>query len=380
MMMITIPGTIEILLLTVGALRPTRTPSPLPSLPLKKLAVIIPAHNEEAGIARTVTSLSTCDRPQTECAIWVIADNCTDNTAVNAQTAGAHVLVRTDNERRGKGHALNFAFTYLLERGVDAFLIVDADTVAAPNFLTACEQVFVHGGHALQCRYTVNNPDASLRTRLLHVALLAFNVLRPRGREHWGLSVGISGNGFGLTRQALQTVPYQARSVVEDLEYHLALVRAGIRVHFVDTTTVRADMPTAASGSASQRARWEGGRLRMIRDYAPRLAVEIVSGQWRLLEPLLDLLLLPLAFHVMLLLATIMIPVAAVQGYAMVALSIVAFHIIAALWVGNGTWKDVTALAVAPFYILWKLTLLPKLWKTARIDAAWVRTDREPPK
>jgi cellulose synthase/poly-beta-1,6-N-acetylglucosamine synthase-like glycosyltransferase len=374
----TLAGTLELLLLTFGGLLFTRRQlANHHELALHNLAVVVPAHNEETNIARCVTSLLNCDKPNSQVAIYVIADNCTDETAHYAQAAGAQVLIRQNETKRGKGYALDYAFQILLKQNIDAILIIDADTIVEKNFFRACEQVLASGAEAIQCRYTVSNPDISLRTRLMHIALLAFNVLRPRGRAYWGLSVGILGNGFGLTRRVLQQVPYQARSVVEDLEYHLALVHAGMRVHWVDSTTVRGDMPTGGQGTDSQRARWEGGRLRMILEQLPILSRAILTGQFRLIEPLLELLLLPLALHVTLLLMLLLIPFILTQFYAGIALGIVLIHILVALWVGGGTLKDVAILASVPFYILWKLTRLPLVIKTARKVASWVRTQRE---
>jgi cellulose synthase/poly-beta-1,6-N-acetylglucosamine synthase-like glycosyltransferase len=376
--LLTLPGTIELLLLTLGGLLPARRPAETnPALAPDHIAVVVPAHNEEIDIARCVTSLLACEQPTGQFSVYVVADNCTDNTADCARAAGAKVLERHDAEKRGKGHALEYAFNRLLKEPIDAVLIIDADTVVEPNFIRACEQVFAEGADAVQCRYTVNNPEASRRTRLMHVALLAFNVLRPRGRERWGFSVGISGNGFGLSRNVLQSVPYCAPSVVEDLEYHLALVWADKRVRFVDTTSVRADMPTEKGGTDSQRARWEGGRLRMMREQIPSLMRVVLTGHRRLLEPLLELLLLPLAWHVLLLLITLFIPFWLTQSYALFALGLVLCHVLGALWVGRATFKDVLALMTVPFYIVWKLTRLPRLLKTADKQATWVRTERE---
>lgn len=379
LILLTLPGSFELLWLTFGGLLPTRS---LPSVnkKLQHIAIIIPAHNEASDIARCVHSLQRCTPPLTPYSIYVIADNCTDDTAQQAQLAGASVLIRQDENKRGKGYALDYAFTHLFAQNIDAVLIIDADTVVETNFICACEQVFLAGAEALQCRYVVNNPYASFRTRVMHIALLAFNVLRLRGRERWGLSVGISGNGFGVRKQTIQTVPYCASSVVEDLEYHLSLVRAGIRVWFVDNTTVKADMPTLSSSSATQRARWEGGRLRMMRENIPRLTVALFKGQWRTFEPLLDLLLLPLAIHVLLLILLLIIPFSWTQLYAFVGLSIVALHVVAAIIVGGGQWRDIATLTIVPFYIIWKLTQIPKLIKAARKSAQWIRTDREPPK
>ena len=307
----------------------------------------------------------------------VVADNCTDRTAEYAAETGARVLVRCEPEKRGKGYALAFAFEVLCLEGFSAVVVVDADTVVEPNMTAEFCRVFAAGADAVQCRYGVRNPESSLRTRLMHVALLAFNVLRPRGRDWLGLSAGLLGNGFGLTEETLRVVPYDARSVVEDLEYHLRLVQAGRRVRFADATTVWADMPTAGHGVETQRARWEGGRLRMLRDVAPALARAVLAGQPRLLEPLLDLLLLPLAFHVILLCAMLLSPFPLVRIYALAGLGVVAFHLGVALYVGGGDMKDVLALAAAPFYMAWKLRMVGALLRGARKDTEWVRTTRE---
>jgi cellulose synthase/poly-beta-1,6-N-acetylglucosamine synthase-like glycosyltransferase len=373
---VTLFGTIELLFLTLGAL--LYKPRQAHHEAGLNLAVVIPAHNETDNIAQTVKSIHSCDPPHGEYQIYVIADNCTDDTADKARQAGANVLERQNDELRGKGYALDFAFKHLLEHTeIDALMVVDADTLVEPNFIQVCEQTFMQGAAGLQCRYTVNNPAASRRTRLLNVALLAFNVLRPRGRAFWNLSVGISGNGFGLTRNTLQKVPYTASSIVEDLEYHITLVKRHLKIQFIDNTTVRADMPIAQKGTKTQRARWEGGRFRMMRDHIPSLYQAAASGQPRLIEPLLDLLLLPLAIHVLLLLVLILIPFLPTQIYALVALCIVFGHVFAALWIGKGTAQDFLILLTAPFYILWKLTVLPLTLKTAAKNATWVRTDRD---
>jgi cellulose synthase/poly-beta-1,6-N-acetylglucosamine synthase-like glycosyltransferase len=286
------------------------------------------------------------------------------------------VLERHDLQKRGKGYALDFAFNILLAEGIEAVVVVDADTVVDANLLREFRRLFASGAQAIQARYRVQNPQASLRTRLMNVALLAFNLLRLRGRERWGLSVGILGNGFALTRDTLRAVPYDAHSVVEDLEYHLRLVRAGYRVSFADTTSVWGEMPTGGSGVATQRARWEGGRFRLIAEVAPTLFREVLAGRLTLLEPLLELLLLPLAFHVALLLFTFLPPVGFLRLYAGTALSLVFLHLLAGVWVGNGSYKDVAVLAFAPVYVLWKLTLIPVLLRSTKKATEWIRTER----
>lgn len=371
----TLPGTLELLLLTTGGMLPPRRRDRNAAGPLR-LAVVVPAHNEERHIARTVRSLLAADNTGLELAIVVVADNCHDRTAERALSAGAQVLQRRNATARGKGYALDFAFNALIPEAYDAFLIIDADSDVSKNILTEMAILLRDGADAAQCRYVVRNADANLRTRLMNIALCGFNVLRPRGRERWGLSVGIYGNGFAVSSATLRAVPYSATSVVEDLEYHLALVRAGRRVRFADEATVWGDMPAGGTGAKTQRARWEGGRFRMMAYHAPRLALDVLRGRWRLLEPCLDLLLLPLAFHVTLLCLALAIPWWPSRVAAMAGVSVVAAHLIGALRLSGGGARDIAALTAAPVYLVWKILMVPRLIRASRTGAAWVRTER----
>lgn len=373
--LVTLPGTLELGLLSLASMLPRRrerSQGPLGRTP--RLAVVIPAHDEEDTIGRCLGSL-LADDPYVD--VFVVADNCEDDTATLAAVLGARVLVRRDPERRGKGYALDFAFRRLLEEGFEAFVVVDADSIVDDDFLPTCRRLFAAGADAVQARYGVLNPEDSLRTRLMHVAFLAFNILRPRGRDRLGLSAGLFGNGFGLSADTLRAVPFEATSVVEDLEYHLRLVRAGRRVRFADETWVRAEMPAAGAGVGTQRARWEGGRLRMLTDQGPRLLREILRGRMRLVEPLFDLLLLPLAFHVLVLtISAILLSGTSFAWIPLTGLGITAAHVTFGLWIGQATLRDATVLAAAPFYVLWKLLVAPRILNASRREAAWVRTQR----
>ncbi len=378
--LITLPGTIELLGLTILGMRAPRRRKPVSAAAAFRLAVVIPAHNEELSIARCVRSLLPTGHSAAHADVVVVADNCEDQTAGRAMAAGARVLVRNDAARRGKGFALDYAFRSLAAEGWDAFAVVDADSEAAANFLEEMTSALRGGAAAVQCRYLVRNAGESVRTRLMNIALFAFNVLRPRGRERAGLSAGIYGNGFALSAETLRSVPYTAASVVEDLEYHLALVRAGKRVGFADATAVYGDMPVNGPGVDTQRARWEGGRFRMINEKTPGLLREIMRGDWRLAEPCLDLLLLPLAFHVSLLLLAAATPFGPVRAIASAGLAVVALHLLTAVRLMGGGFRDFAILLTAPLYVLWKILLIPKLVRSARSGSAWIRTERAAPR
>ena len=375
LLVLSLPGTVELLLLTVFGLLPLRKTKSAAARPLK-IAVIIPAHDEELHIEKAIKSLLSCDPVKQILTVVVTADNCSDRTAALAGKAGACVLERNDLKNRGKGPALNFAFRHLEKERYDAFIVIDADTVVERNFIAEFNRFFQAGAEAVQCRYLVANPDVSPRTRLMDLALQSMHVLRPRGRSRMSVSCGIFGNGFGLTRDTLEAVPYLADSIVEDLEYHIALVQAGKKVHFINGTTVRAEFPAGGKGMDTQRSRWEGGRLRVALDKSPLLLKEIMKGNFRLIEPLLELLTLPLAYHVLLLTATLIIPVLFIRIYAIAAFGIVMIHILTAIIIG-GEVRGLFTLLFVPFYIIWKISRLSGILKTSNKKASWKRTTRK---
>ena len=374
--LLSLPGTVELIFLTLGAwLFRDHALLPAESGDGLNLRVLVPAHDESAGISACVAGLLACERGPHRVEVVVVADNCTDDTARKAASAGARVLERFDPEKRGKGHALAFAFDRLMDEEPDAFIIVDADSRVEANFIVSLAGVLAQGADGVQCRYLAENPDDSFRTRIQHIAWLAFNDLRLKGREFWGCSVGILGNGFALARRSLEKVPFDADSIAEDLEYHLRLIRAGGKIRYCPATTLWSAVPQSSSAAAGQRARWEGGRFRMIIEQVPGLGREILQGKWTLIEPWLELLLLPLAFHVLLVLLALLAEGWA-RDYAIVALGVIAWHVLSALWLGKAELKYYLALAAAPVYILWKLTLGGRLLAFARRNAPWIRTER----
>ena len=197
------------------------------------------------------------------------AHNCKDTTAATAESAGAQALVLHDDGSRGKGAALHHGFTHALAQHHTAILVVDADSVVDPTLTGRVTRAFADGADAVQARYIASTPVAGTRTAIMALSLTGMNFVRPRGRSRLGLSSGIFGNGFALSAATICAVPYTARSVVEDLEYHLSLVASGRSVRFLEYAIVRGELPDNDKAAGTQRARWEGGRARIRRDFVP---------------------------------------------------------------------------------------------------------------
>lgn len=345
--------------------------------------VVVPAHNEASVIERTVSSLRKIDWPPDRFRILVIADNCTDQTAALARVAGATVLERHDAALRGKGYALHFAFRSSREQAwADAVIVVDADAEVSSNLLSAFAARIEGGIHAIQAHYGILNPMASWRTRLITIAKASFHIVRSRARERLKLSCGIRGNGWCVTHELLNRVPYQAYSLTEDLEFGIDIGLAGFRVAYADEAHSNAEMVTDEKVASTQRRRWEDGRFQLIRSRTiPLLRAAIRRADSVCLDLALDLMVLPLSYvtlNVLLLLGASLVaahwhlaPFAWVWAALACAAGLLAYVLRGWQLSGIGA-RGVFDLARAPVFLIWKLVLMlrPR-------TQGWVRTDRE---
>jgi cellulose synthase/poly-beta-1,6-N-acetylglucosamine synthase-like glycosyltransferase len=363
-----------------------RGPAPGYPAPALRFDVVVPAHDEERGVAATVRSVLAVDYPRELFRVRVVADNCRDATAERARAAGAEVLVRRDPARRGKGYALAFAFERsLADRFADAVVVVDADATVSPNLLRAFSARLAAGAQAVQSENLVGNPEASWRTGLLAVAFALIHTVRSVARERLGLSSGLSGTGMCFTTALLREVPNRAASLAEDLEYGIALALAGHRVAYAAEAFVRSDMSPSAAGGRSQRARWEDGRRQLARRHALPLLRRGLAARDRVLVDLAaDLLVPPLSTVGAVASAGTAVALAAswIAGSLLVAAAtwgaavacVVAY--VARGWQVSGTGaRGLGALLHAPVYLLWRLGVA---WtRRLRPQHVWVRTTRD---
>jgi len=350
--------------------------------------VIVPAHNEAAGIQRTVTNLHQLDWPADQFRVIVIADNCADETARLAREAGAIVLERHDTVNRGKGYALDYVFSWSRKDGkAAAVVVVDADSQTSANLLQAFAARLAGGSQAAQAHYGVLNTDASWRTRLMAIALGSIHKVRSRARERMGLSCGIRGNGWCVTHRLLDQIPYRAYSLTEDVEFGVDLGLAGHRIAYCDEAHVNGEMVSSESAARSQRQRWEGGRLALVRSRVPLLLRKAVTGPSAIcLDLAVDLLVPPLSYVVLSSAAAVAVGLVSVllsrSELPLLVLGLGLFNCAAlAAYVGRGwTLSGVGVqgfwdMLRVPGFIFWKLRLLAFGPKTT----TWIRTRRERP-
>ena len=239
--------------------------------PSTRFLVLVPAHNEEGGIAPTLDSLRRQRYPNKLYRVVVIADNCQDGTAATVEREGFECWVRNAPQAPGKGQALRWALGRANELVFDAVVFVDADSTLEPGALGTLDRELKTGARALQLFNEFEPSDRGW------FSLLAVASHRAAGRLFWGprqrlgLSVSLQGTGFCLRRDVLGHVPWKAYSIVEDVEYSLNLLLRGIWVDFVPSIKVTSRLSRSVAEATPQRLRWASGTLQVILRYVPRL-------------------------------------------------------------------------------------------------------------
>lgn len=378
-----------LLLLTVAAWWTTKQTPRRATGPTHRFALLVPAHNEEKLLPALLENMRQLDYPQQLFTLYVVADNCTDQTAALARAASVVAYERFDQINIGKGYALQWLLAQLQEAGTqfDAAVILDADSVISPNFLTVMDAQLASGARVIQAHYAVLNPGRSWVMSLRAAALALVHYLRPLGRTALGGSVGLKGNGMVFHRSILAEHQWSA-SVTEDIEYHMSLVLAGERVTFAPDATVWAEMPGTLHGAHSQNVRWEQGRLQLAVQYIPKLlratfaapAKETRPSRYVLFDSMMEHLIPP--FSIVTGLTLIYLILTVIWGTpTLVLLASGLFigqlvYILAGLILARTPASTYRALLYAPFFVLWKIWLLVRVIGRSE-QAGWVRTARD---
>ena len=185
--------------------------------PVKKFALVIAAHNEELVIAHIIDSLKLQNYPKELYDIFVVADNCTDNTSKIAAEHGAIVYNRTNNELRGKGFALEWMFEKIfeMETNYDAISIFDADNIVSSNYLAEMNKQLCKGHKVVQGYIDSKNPFDSWITCSYSIAFWLSNRIFQLPRYYLGLSCGLCGTGFCVETSVLKKIGWGATSLLE---------------------------------------------------------------------------------------------------------------------------------------------------------------------
>ena len=355
----------------------------VPAAQSPRTAVLIPAHNEGAGILPTIrdvqAQLGLNDR------ILVVADNCTDDTAAIVQAAGVEVIVRADPACRGKGYALEFGVRHLGLNPPDVVVVMDADCRLGENALRLLSDRAMASGRPVQSLYFMLAPENSTPGNGVNVfAWRVKNWIRPLGLELLGLPTQLFGTGMAFPLGLLLERDLGNSRLAEDTALGIALASAGYPPLFMSEARVHSHFPVSRIGSEQQRQRWEKGHLDNIVDLVPgALAKSLRDGNLGLAALAIDMAVPPLSLLVLVTaFCEILGGIAFGLGVSPTVLAIPSLStlvlmlgILLAWTVAGWDVLPLRELLRLPLHAIQKLGFYHRI-SSGKATSAWIRTDR----
>jgi len=350
----------------------------------RRLAVLVPAHNEEVGLSSTLESIKLDLIPGDR--LLVVADNCTDNTASVARTAGAEVIERRDLNNIGKGFALDYGLRHLDNDPTDVIIMIDADCQVAPGTLDALVSTCAATKRPAQAQYLMTVPPKSdIKRKVAEFAWCVKNKVRPLGLLILSLPCQLTGSGMAFPWGVIRSANLASGAIVEDLKLGLDLAIAGHPPVFCPSALVTSEFASSAIGAEDQRRRWEHGHINMIASAAlPLIAAGMKRRDAGLVALGFDLAVPPLALLAILLTFATLISAALVfaQGSALplimslANLSAFTFAVLIAWWKFGRQIMPLKSILSIPAYVLSKAPLYQRLLLSRDRVQGWIRTDR----
>ena len=237
-----------------------------------RYAAVISARNEAGVIGELIQSLKQQNYPAHLLDIYVVADNCTDDTAQVSRRAGAIVYERFNQNKKGKGYALNFLFRTLAREGrdrYDAYFIFDADNLVDPNFVLEMNKVYDQGGYgAITCYRNSRNFGANWISAGYAVWFLREARFLNFPRMLLGTNCHVSGTGFLVSAQVIrENGGWPFHLLTEDIQFSVDCAIRGRRIGYCDKAVVYDEQPTTFRQSWDQRLRWSKGFYQVDRAY-----------------------------------------------------------------------------------------------------------------
>lgn len=241
-----------------------------------RFAVLISARNEENVISTLVDSIHRQDYPQELIDIYVIADNCTDNTAAAAQEAGAFVFVRNDMKKLGKGYALDYALNLIFdEKGkdfYDGFFVFDADNILDRGYISAMNRTFSDGHRIITSYRNSTNYGTNWITAGYALWYVRESKFLNYSRMLLGTGCAISGTGFLVHKDVIHRIGgWKYFLLTEDIEFSIANSIEGEKIAYCNDAILYDEQPQTFRQSWTQRLRWARGFLQVFRKYGLKL-------------------------------------------------------------------------------------------------------------
>ena len=249
---------------------------------MNKFAVIVSARNESDVIEEFIHTVDLQDYPSDLIDVYVIADNCSDDTAQKARIAGAHVYERFDNKKVGKGYALDFLFKILRSRKskYDGYFIFDADNLLSRNYISEMNKVFNRKYKIVTSYRNSKNYDSNWISAGYSLWFLRESKYLNYARMLLNNSCAVSGTGFLISSEIIdKNNGWKYHLLTEDIEFTIDSIINGEKIGYCNSACFYDEQPTSFRDSWNQRMRWSKGFYQVFFKYGYNLFKSIFKNR-----------------------------------------------------------------------------------------------------
>ena len=248
-----------------------------------RYAILIAARNESAVIRELIKSIKKQKYPTALIDVYVVADNCTDNTAEVATEAGAIVYERSSQTLVGKGYALDYLFKAIFQRpasrNYEGYFVFDADNLLDENYVAEMNKMFDKGYRILTSYRNSKNYDSNWISAGYSLWFLRESKYLNNARMLMGNSCAISGTGFLVHSDIIrENDGWKHHLLTEDIEFSVDSVLHGEKIGYCGAAKLYDEQPVKWQQSWKQRLRWSKGFYQVFGNYAGSLLKGIFKG------------------------------------------------------------------------------------------------------
>lgn len=251
---------------------------------LHKFAVLIAARNEEAVISQLIESINNQNYPAELIQIFVVADNCTDDTATKAKAAGAVVWERFNKQKIGKGYAIKFLLDRIgeayPEKPFDGYFVFDADNLIDENYIKEMNRSFSDGNRLITSYRNSKNYGSNWISAGNSLWFLRESQYLSRSRSLLGTSCAVSGTGFLFHSDIIEkSGGWNFFLLTEDIEFSIHNIINGEKIAYCESAMLYDEQPVRFAQSWNQRMRWARGNIQVCQKYGAKLVKSIFSDR-----------------------------------------------------------------------------------------------------
>lgn len=234
----------------------------------REYAVLIPARNEEKVIGNLIDSIKLQNYDQSKITIFVVADNCTDQTAIVAKTHGAICYERFDDQKKRKGYALDYLVNRIKKdydiNTFDGFFVFDADNVLELDFIEEMNKAFVQTNSIVTSYRNTKNFDTNWISASYGIHFYRRSMAYHRPRSILGIGTHLSGTGFLMPTSVISD-GFHFHELTEDTEMTMVTSANGMKIAYCESAIHYDEQPTSLKVALTQRLRWTKGRLNVFK-------------------------------------------------------------------------------------------------------------------